>query len=157
MLADRTVKELRGKNDERDAIHLTIKNSKSNKTGRHEIVIIYETKDMLCPVRAARKVIDMNKSNKQSAPFLSGEGGKPLTLNRLNSILREATKNVSLKGTLTAHSFHIGIASLLAKKGFSNEQIKAVGRWSSRAFQAYIRLGRSNRHEMAVACSKSSM
>ena len=133
---------------------MTIKNSKANKTGRDEIVIIYATGNMLCPVKAAQKVINMNKGNSPNSPFLSGTGGKPLTINRLNSILKEATKNVSLNGTLSAHSFRIGIASLLAKKGFSNQQIKAVGRWSSRAFQAYIRLGRSNRHEMAVECSK---
>ena len=154
-LCKKDVSIVKGENGEKDAVHLTIKNSKSNRTGRHEIVIIYETKDILCPVRAARKVIDMNKGVSPNAPFLSGAGGKPLTLNRLNDILKEATKSVPLKGTLSGHSFRSGITSLLAKKGYSNQQLKTVGRWSSRAYQAYIKLGRSVRHEMAVACSES--
>ena len=38
-----------------------------------------------------------------------------------------------------AHSFRIGAASWAAAKGFSDSQIRLLGRWKSNAFLKYIR------------------
>lgn len=37
------------------------------------------------------------------------------------------------------HSFRIGAACYAADKGFSDAQIRALGRWKSDAFKVYIR------------------
>jgi hypothetical protein len=49
----------------------------------------------------------------------------------------------------TTHSFRTGAASMMAILGYSDSDIKAMGRWSSRAFETYIRLPRTKRIEMA--------
>ena len=38
------------------------------------------------------------------------------------------------------HSFRIGAASHAADRGWSDAQIRALGRWKSNAFQRYIRV-----------------
>ena len=52
-------------------------------------------------------------------------------------------------GYITSHSFRAGIASLMGTLGYSDTQIKAIGRWSSAAFENYIKLPRTKRAEMA--------
>ncbi len=47
------------------------------------------------------------------------------------------------------HSFRIGTASMLGALGFSDEEVKAVGRWSSRAFEEYMLLPRTKWMQMA--------
>ena len=39
--------------------------------------------------------------------------------------------------------------SMLGALGFSDEEVKAVGRWSSRAFEEYMLLPRTKRMQMA--------
>ena len=47
-----------------------------------------------------------------------------------------------------SHSFRSGVASMMGSQGFSDEEIKLVGRWSSRAFTAYTKLARTQRATM---------
>jgi hypothetical protein len=47
------------------------------------------------------------------------------------------------------HSFRIGIASMLGTLGYSDDDVKAVGRWSSRAFEEYLLLPRTKRMQIA--------
>ncbi|RXN33950.1 proline and serine-rich 1-like protein [Labeo rohita] len=42
------------------------------------------------------------------------------------------------------HSFRIGAATSAAQKGLSKQQIQTLGRWSSEAFQSYIRTNQSH-------------
>ena len=56
-------------------------------------------------------------------------------------------------GKITSHSFRAGLISMFAKLGHSDQQLQAIGRWSSRAYAHYIKLGRSKRHEMTAAAS----
>ena len=79
------------------------------------------------------------------------ESGKALTGALLNKVLRQCwSKYVpSEKGFLTTHSFRTGLASMLGSLGFGKEDIQAMGRWSSNAFETYLRLPRTKRAEMA--------
>ena len=51
-------------------------------------------------------------------------------------------------GKFNAHSFRIGLASMLANAGLPDDELQAIGLWSSRAFEVYLRLKRTKR--MAV-------
>jgi hypothetical protein len=42
------------------------------------------------------------------------------------------------------------LISLFAKQNISNDQLKTIGRWSSRAYEKYIKLGRTKRNKMAL-------
>ena len=50
--------------------------------------------------------------------------------------------------------FRAGAASAMAALGYGDEDIQAVGRWSSRAFLKYIKLPRTRRAEVAKAWTK---
>ena len=52
-------------------------------------------------------------------------------------------------GSLTSHSFRTGLASMMGNLGFGDQDIQAMGRWSSSAFETYLRLPRTRRAEMA--------
>ena len=137
-----------------ESLHLNIKHSKTNKSGIDETVVIYATNSDTCPIRAAKKLLLLNRNVPSDYPFFSLESGKPLAQRRFNSLLSELTSDQIKGGSISSHSFRIGITSLLDKKGFSDSELKKVGRWSSRAFKVYIRLSRTNRAEMAKECSK---
>ena len=152
-LCKNDVKIVKGKGEEKDAIHLDIKHSKTNKSGIAETIVIYSTSDMTCPVKAVSKLLNVNCNVSQSAPFFTNSDGKPLTQRKFNLLLRDLTKSISKHGVISGHSFRSGLISLFAKKGFSDESLKLIGRWSSRAFKVYIKMKRTARHEMAIACS----
>ncbi|XP_077094312.1 uncharacterized protein LOC143746387 [Siphateles boraxobius] len=76
-------------------------------------------------------------------PLFLDESKKPVTRfwfqKHLKSVLQQSgipAKNFS------SHSFRIGAATSAAQKGLSQQQIQALGRWSSDAFQSYIRTNR---------------
>ena len=96
----------------------------------------------------------MNKHLPEDAPFFTNSEGKPLTQKYLNKILKELLGKHLKGGVITGHSFRAGLISMFAREGFSESQLKEIGRWSSRAYECYVKLGRSKRHEMAIACSK---
>ena len=53
------------------------------------------------------------------------------------------------KGKILSHSFRAGLATMMAKSGYSDEEVMRTGRWSSTAFLSYCKLGRVRR--MAIA------
>lgn len=55
-------------------------------------------------------------------------------------MLQKALQFNIIQGHFRPHSFRIGRATDRAKQGVSESEIKALGRWESRAFQNYIRL-----------------
>ena len=48
-------------------------------------------------------------------------------------------------GKYLSHSFRAGIASMMALAGYGDEDIMQQGRWISRAFLTYCKMGRANR------------
>ena len=56
-------------------------------------------------------------------------------------ILRSALETVGLDAkNVTGHSFHIGAATTAAERRLEDSTIKALGRWHSSAYLAYVRL-----------------
>ena len=47
--------------------------------------------------------------------------------------------------TVSSHSFRSGLATAMARHGYSDEEIQRQGRWASAAFLSYLKLGRSTR------------
>lgn len=127
-------------------IEITLKNPKES--GNITVVDIFESGGPLCPVKALLKWESINKPD-TNLPMFRNKAGTPLTASKLNGYLKELLGKHLTDGQITTHSFRIGIASILGSKGFSDSEIKLAGRWSSRAFQAYLRLPRTQRAEIA--------
>ena len=69
----------------------------------------------------------------------------------MNKWLRARLQKVvnQTKGRFSSHSFRIGLASTMAEKGLSTDDIKEAGRWSSKAYEEYLKLPQTRRVQAA--------
>jgi integrase len=132
-------------------IEVRVKNPKESRAGTVAVIDVFETGGHTCPVKAFEKWSRL-QSRPAEKPLFADENGKPLTGQNLNNILKMVLKEVVdyRRGSITSHSFRSGLASLMAEKGMSDEEIQIAGRWSSRAFERYIKLPRTCRARTAL-------
>ena len=79
-----------------------------------------------------------------SSPLFMRAGGDILTASQFNTCLQSLISHYPTELQLstnrwTGHSFRSGLPTLLQSIGFSEDQIKTWGRWSSSAFQTYTK------------------
>ena len=134
-----------------ETLQVKIKSQKTDRIGVECLVDVYESKGPLCPVQAFKKWRKSSSSYSPNKPAFRDDSGRPLTSKKFNKHLKSLLEghidyNV---GKISSHSFRAGIATLLGQLGFSDEQIKAHGRWSSKAFESYLKLPRTKRVDMA--------
>ena len=139
-----------------DAIQVLIKSEKKDRVGAGVRVDVYESKGPLCPVNAYKKWLKKTGYAPAKKPAFLFSSGKPLTGKTMNALLKKfLSKHLqSTKRKISSHSFRGGIASLMGELGFSDSDIMAIGRWSSRSFEAYLKLPRTKRVEMARKLGK---
>jgi len=132
-----------------------VKAPKESKLCKDVIVDIFDTRDATCPVNAFVKWVAMTKPE-PAAPLFSSMNGTPLTGEKFNKILTTLLRKDIDWGqyNVTSRSFRRGLPTLLAHKGLADDEIKAVGRWSSRAFEHYTKLPRTKRASLAANISK---
>lgn len=134
-----------------EAVQVLVKAPKESRIGKAVIVDVYQANSHICPVKAFKKWSAAASHLELGQPAFRQSDGTPLTGKKLNRILKERlTGFVDMSmGSLTTHCFRIGMASMLGQLGHDDGEIQAVGRWSSRAFEAYIKLPRTKRIAMA--------
>jgi hypothetical protein len=131
-------------------LHVKLNCPKEQKNGKAVIVDVFESGDSICPVKAFTRWTSRQRPT-TGLPLFRQPDGTPLTGKKLNSILgtllgKEAEAR---NGKMKTHSFRIGIASELGTEGLEDGEIKAAGRWSSRAFESYLRTPRTKRASIA--------
>lgn len=95
-------------------------------------ILLPSINSSLCPVKALRAYI-LRPS--QVAFFFVDQSGGPLKVSRVRQVLRAVTAQLNIpKGSITPHSFRIGVATTTAAVGLSDDCIMRMGRWSSAAF-----------------------
>ena len=132
-------------------VQVMLKSPKENRVGNKVIVDVYANGGECCPYRALQKWWQLGRLSRRGEPaFLLGSG-KALTGALFNRVLRRCWGNSvpQVAGSLTSHSFRTGLASMMGNLGFGDQDIQAMGRWSSSAFETYLRLPRTRRAEMA--------
>jgi integrase len=137
-------------------LQLKIKAPKESKKGEDTIVDIFQADPAICPVSAFAKWRALNPVWEWDQPAFRWSSGKPLTPANVNTVLKECLDGY-VQGAdrwFTTHSFRSGAASMMAVMGYSDTDIKAMGRWSSKAFEAYIKLPRTKRMDMARTFAK---
>ena len=138
------------KQEGEELLQIRVKAPKEDRAGRSVIVDVFSSGSDICPVRAFKKWSPFRLVEDGQPCFQFGSG-LPLTGWKFNEIVRERLRGF-VKGSeklFSSHSFRAGAASLMAEIGYSEDEIKAVGRWSSRAYLDYIKLPRTNRAEIA--------
>ena len=92
-----------------------------------------------CPVEATQAFLRM-RGNSRGPLFARPDGSAP-THSRVSGLLGTIFQACGLDiQRYKGHSFRIGAASEAAQRGFSDAQIRLMGRWKSDAFKKYIRL-----------------
>lgn len=130
-----------------------IKSPKEDKANRSLIVDVFGTGGNICPVRAVQKWRQAVGEQVPDQPAFTWSTGQPLTARKFTGCVRQRLAKY-MKGEekrIAAHSFRIGLASMLGELGYSEEDIKAMGRWSSRAWLEYVKHPRTQRIEVARA------
>ena len=103
-----------------------------------DIVIPVDEFSPFCPVRIILRYC--NLGGNKPGPLLCHADNTLITVNQFNPELRRCLNFCGLNPQrYKSHSFRIGAACLAADKGFSDAQIRALGRWKSDAFKLYIR------------------
>ena len=141
-------------NDKHPHFQILLKTQKTDRIGKNQIVEVFGTDNFFCPIRAYKKYKrSLPKTGFSSQkPMFRTEDGKPYTGKMFNNDLKTLLSPVidyKKMGKISSHSFRIGITTMLGQLGFSDKEIMAIGRWSSAAFELYIRSPRAVRAKTA--------
>ena len=148
------VKKVRMKGREEDTLSLYIAHPKEEKLSAGVMIDLFQSQDFMCPITAYQnwhkdKGVKLN----QQKPLFRLENGMNYTGRLFNKDIRSLMSSVIDYGSspITAHSFRRGLATFMAKQGYSDHDIMTIGRWKSQAFKAYIAAPRVVRGKLAAA------
>jgi hypothetical protein len=140
--------------DRTGALHFKLKSPKETRSANPVIIDVLQGEGHLCPVKAFRKWEKARKP-KSGSPLFSDAQGVLFTSGDLNAALKTLLSPYTDPsiGTFSSHSFRIGLATTLGSLGHSDAEVKAAGRWSSRAFEMYMKLPRGRRSDISRGIS----
>jgi len=103
-----------------------------------EIILPAQDQVQICPVQAL--LVYLQHRGTLPGPLFAFADGQPIPRFFSASKLKLAIQFCGLDaGRYKTHSFRIGGASYYASLGYSDSQIRILGRWKSDAFKRYIR------------------
>lgn len=118
-------------------LRVFIKASKTDPFRRGCTLYIGKGKDNLCAVSALCRFLQIRGNAR--GPLFVKKDGYPLTRVALTAWLRQIISAAGLDGNYSSHSFRIGAATVASRNGIPDHIIQSLGRWSSSAYQCYIR------------------
>jgi len=118
-------------------MRVKIKGSKTDPFRKGAFIHIGLGKPPLCAVHSMMTYL-ASRGNVPGPLFLF-QNGRPLSRALLTDWLRQILASANIPGNFSSHSFRIGAATVAARNGVPDHLIQALGRWSSSAYQLYIR------------------
>ena len=119
------------------SIKVFVKCSKTDPFRQGCFIYIGKNSLSLCPVKAIVRYLHLR--GPAAGPLFVHRDGSPLTRNAVSTSIQLILKTAGIPGQFLGHSFRIGAATTAAEKGVPDHMIKMLGRWSSDAYQRYIR------------------
>ena len=121
------------------AAKLTLTNFKHNRSGRpFYIHILRQPGSACCPVKALQSFCTLCGSRPGSLFTLAD--GSSVSTHHFSQALNHCLTLCRLDNShYKPHSFRIGAASFAADQGYTDAQIRGLGRWKSDAFKVYLR------------------
>ena len=148
---DLKIQETAVENKKVKLIQVRLKQEKTNSSKSSTIIDVFEAPGPICPVRALQKWLTCSPLTNKKLPAFRKPDGRAYTGRELNVYLsgfsRRTFPNSQVK--ISAHSFRVGLASTLGSLGYDDNDIQLAGRWSSRAFESYLKLPRTKRIRIA--------
>ena len=136
-----------------ETIVLHVKSPKIDRVGAGDEIAISELGNFMCPLSAFKKYREEIKLKEEAGmPVFRVKSGACFTGSDLNQKLKKLIGDLGDKipgKVVTSHSFRAGVASEMAKRGHSEEELMAVGRWSSQAYKLYMGLPLAHRATFA--------
>ena len=129
-----------------DAVAVWVRNPKVWREGG-DIIEVWSVEEdpQLDPVKALRKFLTFRQAchgQAEQYPVFLHQDGSQFTKGELNQdikmLLAKYPALSSPQDKFSGQSFRAGIANLLSSLGFTEQQIKNWGRWSSVAYRAYV-------------------
>lgn len=120
-------------------VTVTLHHTKNNQIGTPvKVKIPHEEDNIICPVYRLNQYLAIRPN--YAGPLFCHINGSALTRYQFASVLNKTLNRLNIiDEKYRTHSFRIGRATELAKLGIPHENIKKLGRWSSKAYQTYIR------------------
>ena len=119
------------------ALQLTISEYKHSATGRPFVIYIHKEQSC-CPVKTILDFISARGT--VHGPLFCWPDWAPIKRHFFVEQLSRPLRFCNLDPAFyKSHSFRIGAATWAAAKGFTDTQIRQLGRWKSNAFVNYIR------------------
>ena len=122
-------------------LRIFLRRAKTDPFGKGVYVCVGRTNSSLCPVAAILGYLAIRPPGR--GPLFIFRDGTPLTRDRFVREVRAALSAAHIDHhAYSGHSFRIGAATMAAQAGLPPHLIKMLGRWSSDAYQLYIRTPR---------------
>ena len=118
-------------------VRVFIKASKTDPFRKGCYIHIGQGREPLCAIAALSKYLQCRGD--VHGPLFVRRGGAPLSRALLTDWLRGIVTSAGLDGNYSSHSFRIGAATMAGKNGVPDHIIQSLGRWTSNAYQMYIR------------------
>lgn len=94
----------------------------------------------LCPSKAICSLLKQPYLTADDSPLLQWASGSPVSRQTFNNAIKWLAQCSGLNPSVfSTHSFRIGAATTAASAGVPDSLIQTLGRWSSDAYQLYIR------------------
>lgn len=128
-----------------ETISYFIKQSKTDQTKKGHFIYIFNLQSPIQPYQTLQSYLHFKNSQTKSPsdPLFTDDSNHPVTRFWFQKHLKLILIQSGIPAEhFSSHSFRIGAATTAAQKGLSQQQIQALGRWSSEAFKSYIRSNR---------------
>ena len=119
-------------------VFVRLRFSKTDQFGKGYTLILARSHSLICPVDALLSYLWSRR--KKEGPLFVDNKFSPLTKSKFFNQLKWILKESGIEGHYTLHSFRVGAASTAAAIGFPDYLIKALGRWTSDAYNLYVKL-----------------
>ena len=139
-------------------IKVYLKNPKERRLKMGLAIDVFPTDSYICPVRAFEKYLQsLEQPLLPGGPAFLTPGRTGYTGNSFNKDVKNLLQNHVdySRGKITSHSFGAGLATEMGRLGYKDEEIKAVGRWSSEAYLHYVKCARLKRMKVAKELASS--
>ena len=120
-----------------DCLRVRIKASKTDPFRKGCFIHIGRGSFPLCALQAVMAYLVVRGNS--GGPLFLFQDGRPLSCALLTGWIRQILAPAGVPGNFSSHSFHIGAATVAARRGIPDHLIQALGRWSSNAYHSYIR------------------
>jgi hypothetical protein len=119
------------------SIKVYVKCSKTYPFRQGCFIYIGKNSSSMCPVNAIIRYLHLRGPG--AGPLFTNRDGSPLTRRAVSSSIQSILQTAGIPGQFSRHSIRIGATTTAAEKRVTDHMIKMLGRWSSEAYQRYIR------------------